>query len=207
MSDNGYRQHWTEVGVFVAMGNMLSYSDLYAIYDNVEIQNLDSKVLPGRALVVGTPTERKDNSFLLAETIWGITPGDWLKMENNWLKDSRSISGSVVTEGKDKIYDVVSTEILLGLISAAKLVTENRDGGDISCEAHTAVNLILAEACAKGRARMLKVEGTSVYSVLKNNGLMFGLGGGKYLPNPERSLPELLLMLRKSRIRPEVYLP
>jgi len=53
---------------------------------------------------------------------------------------------------------------------------------------------------------MVMVGDQSVYSILKKGGLMIGTGAGKYLPYPEKALPELLLMLHKEFIRPEAYL-
>lgn len=205
MYDRSFRKHWLDLGKFIAMGNTLFYGELYAIYDNVDISNIKPEFLPNENMVKGTPKERKNFAFKLAENIWGLTPEDWLKMENDWLMDARKLSGSQETSGKDQISDVVSVEILLGIIAAAKIVHEHCDGSNLSTEAFIAVNAILTEACAKGRTRMQKTEGGTVYGALKHNGLMIGLGGGKYLPNPEITLPVLFLMLNKDRMVPAIY--
>jgi hypothetical protein len=208
MSEEGFIKYWTEVGVLVAHGGKMNRSDLYAIYDVLGLGGFDLQYLPDGKTIAGNPVERKEAMFGLAEKIWGLTPGDWLAKEKAWLDESRLISGSLETSGKDKISDVISVEILLRIVAAARFVTETNDGYPGIDEAILALNTTLAEVCAKGRTRMMIIDGNSVYSQLKSYGLMIGTGGGKYLPYPDKALPELLLlMLDRKRINPAVYLP
>lgn len=202
-----FKNHWTDIGEMIAQGGLMGRGELYAIYDNIRLQNIDPQFLPGEDTVVGSASDRKKAIFLLAEKLWGITPEGWLKAENGLLQEARKESGSTKTGGKDRFSDVISAEILIRIVAAAKLYYEdNSTGCEVANEAVRAINVILSEACTKGRARMTMVGDQSVYSLLRQNGLMVGTGGGKYLPYPEKSLPALLLLLHRANIRPEAYL-
>lgn len=206
MSGKIFVKEWTERGEIIALSGQMKKSDLDAIYDNLDLSNIKPEFLPNQHTVGGTPAERKESIFSTAQNLWGITPEEWLDCEKGWLQDARKISGSTKIDGKDKISDVVSPEILLRIVATAKLVHEYKYCPSIKDEAHKALDLILSEVCAKGRTRMAMVDDQSVYSILKQNGIMIGTGGGKYLPCPEKSLPYLLLLLHKEVIRPKAYL-
>ena len=91
-------------------------------------------------------------------------------------------------------------------MAAAKLVAETKDMPAVIDEALITINIILNEVCSKGRTRMTMIDGRSVYSRLKDAGLVAGgIGGGRYLPYPKISLSVLFLMLDKKKIRPEAY--
>lgn len=201
----GFKETWTNTGKYIAQGGQISKSELLAIYDNLQLNKINPDYLPGENTVLGKVRDRKDVMFDLVERFWGYTPEMLLQMEDDWLDESRTIYPSQSVEGKDNLEDVISAEILTRLIAAAKLVKES-DNKDVIDEAIFAVNLTLLEVCAKGRTRLKKVDGRSIYGILRSNGLMIGTGGGKYLPLPEKSMPELLMMLHRDYIRPGVYL-
>lgn len=206
MSQKGFVKVWTDVGTLVANGGRINRSDLLAIYSILKLDLFDPKYLPTEDTVDGSAGERRDKIFELAESIWGLRHGDWLKMEKAWLDESRKISGSTETKGKERIDDVVSAEILIRLIAAARYVSETNDTYKEIDEAIEAINIILAIVCSKGRTRMMRRNGKSVYGDMKRYGLMIGTGAGKYLPYPAKALPELLLlMLDKKHINPNVY--
>lgn len=203
MLSRDYYKEWTAIGELIANGGSIGRSDLYAIYDTLDIGHIKPDYLPGELTVSGSDVDRKKAIFALAQKLWGLTPDDWLMLERYRLREVREISGSTETEGKD---DAISAEIMVRIFAAAKIVTEDNHDREISDEAVRALNIFLAEACANGRTRMTMVDGRSVYSVLKENGLMIGSSGGKYLPNPKKALPFLLFLLNKESVNPEAYL-
>lgn len=206
MSKSSFEKVWTDVGELVANGGKLNRSDFHAIYDVLNIANFHPDCLPGEKIVKGSASERKDAIFELAQKIWGKTPGQWLNQEKKWLIEARKAIGSTDTGGKEKIYDVITAEILVRLVAVARYVTETDDGYPSIDEAIAAINTMLYETCAKGRTRMMKVNGHAIHTELQNYGIMIGSGGCKYLPYPEKAMPELLLfLLDKNNVLPEVY--
>jgi len=205
MPNDIFVKHWSEAGVFIAMGNPITSSDLYALYDEMRIDRIKPSFLPHKNTIIGKVSERKAAIFKVAERLWGYTPYAWLKLEKTWLKEAREKSGSQETGGKNNINDVVSAEILVRIVAAAKLVTEDKEDKEITDEAIRALNLFIQEVCAKGRTRMEMVDVRSVYSILRNGGLAIGSSGSKYLPNPEGALPWLLLRLHRDRVYPNAY--
>lgn len=200
-----FEESWTEVGKRIANGGQLTISEVRAIADNLELEKMDPKFLPGESTVIGKDPARKYFTFYQVECLWSINPNEWLEKEKNWLNESRQLYPSNATEGKDSLDDVISAEIILRIVATAKIVKTFTDP-EIVNEAVFALNLILSDACAKGRMRLKKFDGKSVYGVLRNNGLRIGSVGGKYLPLPEKSMPELLLLLHKDYIYPGAYL-
>jgi hypothetical protein len=205
MTGKAFIREWTELGELIAQGGQIDRSAMYAIYDNLNIGHIKPNFLPNELTITGTALERKKAIFSMAQNLWGLTPDDWLLIEKYKLQDARKVSGSNETGGKDKHSDVVSAELMLRIVATAKLVYEDKHDKEISDEAVRALNVILAEVCAKGRTRMTMIDDKSVYTHLKKGGLMIGTGGGKYLPYPEKSLPYLFLLLHKELIRPEAY--
>jgi len=208
MSKKGFIKEWTDVGTLIANGGKINRSNLLAVYDILDLGSFDPRFLPGENTITGSPLERRDVIFGLVESIWGLRHGDLLKMEKGWLDESRKITGSTEFKGKDKIDDIVSAEILIRLVAAARFVAETDDRYPAIDEAIEAINIVLATVCSKGRTRMMRENGQSVYSQMKEYGLMIGTGAGKYLPYPSKALPELLLfMLDKKNINPDIYAP
>jgi hypothetical protein len=205
--ERAFEKEWSDLGELIAQGGerQLTKSDLMAIYDNMDLGNIKPDFLPNELTVGGTASERKETIFSTAQNLWNITADDWLLMEMYKLSDARKESGSNETGGKDRTSDVVSAEILIRIVATAKLAFDDVDGL-VTKEAIRALNLVLAEVCAKGRTRMEMVGNRSVYSHLKKAGVMIGTGGGKYLPYPEKSLAMLFRLLRKDAIRHEAYL-
>ena len=208
MNNNAFNKYWKEKGREIALGHCkLIKSDLIAIYSNLRLDLFRPSYLPGANTISGSASDRKNVIFALAWQLWKIPPDIWLHVERKWLTDARKESGSIETGGKDSLDDVVSAELLIRIIATAKLVHEYSTDNVLVDEAITALNLTLAEVCTKGRSRMEFTNGISVYAVLKNFGIMIGTGGGKYLPYPEKSLPELLMLLDQNMITPGVYVP
>jgi len=206
MSEQRSEEFWTEIGVLVANGGKLNRSDLLAIYTRMDLGSIHPEYLPNESTIDGITFEQRTAIFNLAEKLWGLGAGDWLNMESQWLKESRAKSGSTETKGKDKISDVISPAILLNLVATARLVRETKDIPEVIDEAIIAINNTLNQVCSKGRTRMTIVDGRSVYSRLKDAGLVAGgIGGGRYLPYPKISLPVLLLMLDRKKINPVAY--
>jgi len=192
----------------IARGNdVLSKFDLIWLGIEIDVYFLKPEFLPGPKTISGKPSERKAEIFRLAEALWGIKPEGWLEMENRWLKSGRRKSGSQVTTGKDSLDDVISAELLIRLLAAAKYVIGGSETGtpSVITEVLNSLNLSLAEAVVKGRTRIARVGEKTIYSILKDHGIMIGTGGGKYLPDPETSLPELFLMFYKDKVSPQAY--
>ncbi len=210
-NNKGFREAWTETGVLIAEGGVFTISDLMAIYRNLDIHKINPSYLPGPYTVVGKGFERKDAIFATARNLWGIEPETWLKKERKWLYEAQMIYDIPETVGKDKLEDVISAEILVRIVAAARLAVKMGDDGivmqtEIADEALLALNIIIQEVCAKGRVRTRHINNSFVYDLLKKSGLMIGTGGGKYLPHPTRSLPQLLCLLHRDYLRPDVYL-
>ncbi|HSV94956.1 MAG TPA: hypothetical protein VLH94_03235 [Spirochaetia bacterium] len=199
-----YQIEWIETGGNIANGGQLGKSELLAIYDNLQLDQIKPEYLPGENTILGKVSDRKNAMFELAEKLWGLSPAEWLEKEKSWLDLSRKIYPSQATEGKDKLDDVISPEILLRILATAKLVKESSDN-EISDEAIFALNLVLSEVCAKGRTRLMKIDGKSIYGILRSNGVMIGTGGGKYLPLPTKSMADLFMMLHRDKINPDAY--
>lgn len=203
---NIFHKYWREKARGLASGELsLTESDLLSIAGNLDIEYFLPQYLPDGQTISGSAIQRKKAIFALAQELWGISPEAWLAKEKSWLDKSRKKNGSTGTGGKDSLEDVVSVELLVRLVAAAGIAKSNQSDQEIIYETVGAINIIVAEVCAKGRTRMKKVEGQSIYKILKDGGLMIGTGAGKYLPDPEENLYELLLFLHSSKIRPEVY--
>lgn len=199
-------ESWAKKAKMIAEGTgNLFLGDLIHIYKNLRLDLIKPEFLPNKDVVIGSPDRRKGFIFQLAESLWGVCPERWLELENAWLQEARKISGSSETSGKDKLDDVISAEILIRIVATAKLVMENSFETDLRNEALNALNLSIAEACTKGRTRMKYFGKNTVYTTLRNAGIMIGTGGGKYLPHPEISLKYLFLMLRRDVLCPDVF--
>lgn len=193
-----------EMAIGIVRGELLTVIDLFGLAAIMEIDLIKEDFLPGPKTISGSPKDRKDEIFRLTSVLWGVSPERWLEIEQGWLESARAKSGSKATGGKDNINDVISAELLIRLIATIKLVDTVEDE-DVREEATNALNLVLNEAISKGRTRITRVGENSVYSILKNAGIMIGTGGGKYLPDPETSLPHLFRMLCKESILAGAY--
>jgi hypothetical protein len=207
----GYDDIWIETGFKIAEGGQLSMSDLKAIYENLELHKINPTYLPGPYTVAGTASMRKEAIFTTARNLWGIEPEKWLEKERKWLIAAREVFNLPESTGKDKLDDVISAEIVVRIVAAANLAIKVNGEGllyrtEVADEAVFALNVLLMEVCAKGRTRSTRIDDNSVYSILKDGGLMIGAGGGKYLPHPTYSLPQLFMLLRREKLRPEIYL-
>ena len=189
----------TEMSLGVVRGGSLDQIDLFGLAAIMEIDKINESFLPGPKTISGSPKDRKREIFRLTSALWGISPERWLEKEHGWLASARAKSESKATGGKDKLDDVISAELLIRLMATIKLVDIVEDK-EVRKEATNALNLALHEAVSRGRTRIARVGNQSVYSILKNGGVMIGTGGGKYLPDPETSLPYLFRMLQWDRI-------
>lgn len=194
----------------VFFGLPLNTIDIYGLAGFIKIDQFKPEYLPGPKTISGSPKSRKDEIFRLAEAYWGVKPQEWLNMENGWLKSSRARSGSQETKGKDQFDDVISAELLIRFIATIAFV----DGLDkhnffgtvlVRRSAISSLNMAISEAILKGQTRIEHFGDKTIYACLKNAGIMIGIGGGKYLPDPETSLPYLFQMLQRDRISPQVY--
>lgn len=185
---------------------VLTEYDLIWLGIEIETYNLKPEFLPGPKTISGKPGERKTEIFRLAKDLWGIEPEVWLTMENNWLKSARAKSGSLLTTGKDDLDEVISAELLIRILATTKYLFSPERNNLVKNAAVNAINLAINEAVIKGRTRISRVGEKSVYSILKDHGIMIGSGGGKYLPDPETSLPELFLMFTRKQINLSAYL-
>ena len=197
-------QQLTEMALGIVRGESLDNIDLFGLAAIIDIDQIKPEFLPGPKTISGSPKSRKDEIFRLTSALWGVSPERWLEMENTWLKSARAKSGNQETKGKDQLDDVISTELLIRLIVTIKLVDTVGDEEVIE-EAANALNLALQEAVMKGRSRIERFGDQTIYACLKNAGIMIGTGGGKYLPDPETSLPFLFQMLQRDRISAMVY--
>jgi len=197
---------WVGIGQNIARGShLLNKSDLLAIAYNLDVTHFRTDFLPGSLLIQGSPADRRQEAFRLADEYWRISPYEWLKKENSWLESVRQFTNSSVTGGKDKLEDVVSAQILVRFVAAANTVTKYPAIAD---ETVLALSLFVQEVVAKGRTRLQVADQEkkqTTYKILKDNGVSIGSVGAKYLPNPEVSLPELLVMLDRDHLSKHVY--
>lgn len=199
-----YQDKLEELALDFIEGKPLIEIDLFGLAAIMKIDLIKDEFIPGPKTISGQPSERKAEIFRLAEAIWGVSPDRWLEIEQDWLNSARVKSGSEITTGKDSLNDVISAELLIRLVATIELV-DTAEQEEVRTEAVNALNLALNEAVIKGRTRIMRVGEKSVYSILKNAGIMVGTGGGKYLPDPETSLPYLFRMLSQESILAGVY--
>jgi len=200
-----FEKEWIETGGNIANGEKIHLSHILAIRHNLQTQNIKPEFLPGPDTIGGTPSKRKDAIFNVAQKLWGLTPEEWLTKEKKWLVLGRRTHPTSSTDaGKDEVSDVISAEILIRFIATTRIVYSGQDGRLID-EALFALNLLISEACAKGRTRLRRVDDITMYKIFKESGLAIGSVGGKYLPNPNYALPQLLLMLHRDKINPDAY--
>lgn len=199
-----HREELEELALDFIAGKPLTELDLFGLAATMKIDLIKYEFLPGPKTISGSPKARKKEIFRLAEAIWGIKPEGWLVIENLWLSSAREKSGSRETGGKDNLDDVISAELLIRMTATIKLV-DIVEQESVRTEAVNALNLALNEAVSKGRTRIKRVAGKTIYSILKDAGVMIGTGGGKYLPDPETSLPDLFQMLNWKRISNNAY--
>lgn len=205
---DGVEQELKETALRVVRGGEISLFDLLGLGSIIKVETIKSGLVPGSRTISGKSIDRKGEIFRIAEGLWGVSPGRWLEMENEWLKSSRAKSGSTETGGKDSLDDVVSAELLVRILATIKIVTDYNkiEGGEaVSWEAVSALNLALTDAVSKGRTRMSRFGSQSHYTILKNSGVMVGAPGGKYLPDPEVSLVYLFQMFGENKILSSAY--
>lgn len=199
-----------EMALWVVRGRSLDVIQLYGLAGVIEINQFKTGFLPGPKTISGSPSSRKAEIFRLTSVLWGVSPERWLEMEQGWLESARAKSGSKAEKGKDKLDDVISAEILIRLMATIHFIDsldkENYVGTkQVRRVVMNSLNMTLTEAILKGQTRIERYGDKSIYAHLKNAGIMIGTGGGKYLPDPETSLPYLFQMLQRARISDEAY--
>ena len=199
MYDNGYKKIWIETGKTIAGGGRFGLSDLYAIYDNMDISHILPDYLISYSKYEMSISERKKFLFELAGSYWGLTENDWIEKERYWFRQSLELI-DWLPRYRLTIQGVASIEILFNLIVASKIVTEDREDGRLSWEVVNALNLTVGQLCSKGRTMMAKAGINYVLNCFFEEGLLIGSEDEKFLPYPEKSLPELLLMLNRKTI-------
>jgi hypothetical protein len=197
---------WPESIKLMAQGNLgLNSVVLEVIGKQIDVLNLREDLLPSKATVLGSVNDRKNAILAIANGIWGIAPQDFLDQEREWNVSARSTISSQESTGKDDFNDIISAEILVRLVGASHFLLKYPK---FATEAALSVELMVYEACLKGRTRMTRVGGEgsqTVYGAMRDHGVMIGSGGGKFLPNPEVSLPQLFALLDKEKILPSAY--
>lgn len=195
-----------ELGYQVSIGRPLVYTDLRHIAENLDVNRINPEFLPGASTVSGTIADRRQAIFRVANCLWNVSSDFWLQMENTWLKNAREKSGSKEIGGKDDLGDVISAVILVRIVATSKLLTCLAvTDADLYDFALKSLNITIGEAVIKGRSRILRVEGKTLYGHLKEAGVVAGSGGSKYLPDPTSSLPFLFKILRKEILNPAVF--
>ncbi len=213
-----YDQTWQSVANRIAWdGTGLSEENLNSIVDNLSFSKMRPEYLPNSDLSAGFK-EKREMTLFLAEKLWGKTPDQWLEMERQWLAEAQNLSGITEDDGKDKILDIVSADILIRIFAVAYFFYETKTqmtgmefvaGYAARISALRALNSFLENAVSKGQQRVRRIKSEngrtlSHYTVLKNAGVASG-ATGKYLPYPEKSLAVLLKMLHKKAISPKAY--
>lgn len=204
-----FQQYWQELAEKIAKGEArLSFSDMVAIAEFFEFENMDPQYFPSKSLF-GPSKTREVEAENLSVLLWGLDRRYWLSREQFWLDKNRDEKRITLDEGKDKLSDVVSLDILVRLYTLAflfyqykaKLLSlEDKQARIILLGALRAVNNFLENAVCKGYLRSV-----SVYSSLKSAGILAG-SSGKYLPYPEKFLYELFTWLHRDSLNKEVYL-
>jgi len=209
-----FEEYWAEYAQRLIAGTVqMNRGNYMAIACNLNAFSLRVACLPKASTILCSASDRKEVVFEICQSIWGITPEQWLQKENDWLALSRKELGLKETSGKDKVSDVVSSEILVRLVATSRYIAWVDIDNNMSpqekelatSQAVLATNLFLATAVAKGYARYLRLGNVSVYKDLKDNGIVFGNSGSKYLPYPQESLPYLFSLLHLTRTLPGAY--
>jgi|GEM_PF-2430239 hypothetical protein len=209
-----FEEYWAQYAQQLIAGKVQMNRGTYqSVACNLNVLSLRAACLPKAATILGSASSRKEAVFEISEIIWGITPEQWLEKENAWLAQSRQENGLKETDGKDKVGDVISAEILVRLVATARYIAWVDIDNNLTfaekdlatSQAMLATNLLLSTAVAKGYSRHIRVGDTSLYKDLRDNGVVFGNSGSKYLPHPQVSLPYLFSLLHVTRTIPLAY--
>lgn len=215
-----YFEYWQELAKKIAVGKAtLSHSDLVAIAEMIDFPSLNPKFLPGSDLAHKSLKVRKAAVTEQAKKLWGLDSASWLAKENEWLMSARKITGTTRDDGKDDLEDVICPEILVRIYAVAYLFYRTKQNQlklaqsealNLQQQALQSLNIFIQNAVFKGYTRANSVKRLdqstrkTIYSILIDSGISVG-ATGKYLPDPEVSLPQIITLLHKDSIRPEAY--
>lgn len=178
----GYVGHWTAKAHAIAIGTgKLNISDLKAIYSNLDLGNFKPEFLPNDTIATGSDASRYIAILRLAQKIFGLSPEDYSNSD-------------------------MFPELLLQIIATTKLVHES-DDGKLKDEAIIALNITLAQACAKGRTHRTVGfhDNRSINYKLQRAGIVIGSEVYRYLSYPETNLLNLFFMLTGDSVSSDVY--
>jgi hypothetical protein len=140
-----------------------------------------------------------------------------VRLETNWLQEVRNIVGESDNDDKDVPADLITPQVLTRVVSLTYFIYQIESGKVnmpiddsvyIIKEAIQGLNIFLANPTLKGRLRKTKVivneEEINAYNFLVRSGVHAG-GYGKFLPNPEKSLPFIFSHFCREAILPSAY--
>jgi hypothetical protein len=214
-----YFEYWQDLARRIAVGKgELSHSDIVAISEMIDFTNVNPSFLPGPDIASKSLKERKLAVARLARNLWGLEMAEWLEKEKDWLLSARIEAGNTRDDGKEDESDLVCPEILVRIYTVAYLFYLSKadllglnpeDSRTLRMQALHGLNLFIQNAVFKGYSRVnalnLKdASRTTLYTQLIGHGISVGCTG-KFLPNPEISLPIIITLLHKESLCEEVY--
>lgn len=207
------KEYITELANRLVADGEIAQIDLEVFVDMFNFDKVDEVFLPTTELSTGTLKKQRLARFKLAGYLWNKSDEFWLKQEQEWLDDQRSVNGSTKDDSKDEPADVIAVLLLTQIYAASYqvyLLNKNEDLESMNLfEAKVAfallsLNQILRNAVLKGLARTTKVNGNNLYDTLRDEGVVIGCSG-KFLPNPKASLVEVLSFFLPENINPDIY--
>ncbi len=216
---NAYQKKFEGLGLQIAEGtNTLTAKDVAAIAEALDFSSFNPKYLPQANLADKSPKNSKHYSIVyICNLFKGMTPEKLMKLETGWLKQAHKISGSSNNDEKDVPADLVTPQIISRIIALAYFL-HRLETGKIKVSKSAAdwmvrkslagINVFLVNPTLKGEVRMTKVrvgkKWVNAYDFFMQNGVLVGYYG-KFLPNPQVSLPYIFSLLHRDALRPEVY--
>lgn len=212
---------WIDLGVLVAKGQAkIEQNDILAIATALDFSAIKSEYLP-----VGNLSNRKNKiqkqaGLNLASKLWGLADSDFMDMEKKWLAEARQRVGSTKDDDKVESDDLVTPQILTRIYTVAYLFhlaslhllgEDDYSVRELCDQALVGLNLFIANCCYKGYTRVQKLQigsgkAIATYNLLRDFCIPVGVSG-KFLPDPETSLPDIFLMFQREKLHPEVYRP
>lgn len=216
---NAYQKKLKELGLQIADGtNSLTAKDVAEIAQALDFTSFKDDFLPKANLADKSPKNSKHYSMVyICQLFKGMTPEKLMKLETGWLKQAHKISGSSKNDEKDVPADLVTPQIISRIIALAYFL-HNLEIGKIKVSKSAAdwmvrkslvgINVFLVNPTLKGDVRMTKVKvgkkWVNAYDFFMKNGVLVGYYG-KFLPNPQVSLPYIFSLFHRDALRPEVY--
>ncbi len=197
-------EYMRKIADHFVVGNRQFYREhILQIMENLDFPNIKPEFLPNAEHGQNSLSKRRKAMNKLSFNLWGLSVEKWLKTEKEWLSQARDKVGVTRNDGKDEDEDVVSTQILIRIYATAYFFYKHKSPFDQK-QVLRGLNSFLETAIFKGYSRCTKIGDVTLYQEMTESGLPVA-GSGKYLPDPQNTFWQLLSLLHRNSINPEVY--